>query len=472
MSHYENNMNLLKTKDFSLYSKISLHNTDKEKYIKVLTPSKDYTLKIVSYDYTRQKYIDFFLHSKYNPVREAEKFAKAKWENNKVVLLYGFAFGYHIEAILELLLEDQELYIFEMNLDVFKSALEARDLTKILSHPRIHLIILDDPKELALRLSQLLKEHENLIIYPASLKTIPQKGDNIRFILEDWDIKKTEPDEWKERVTRNYEKNLRLNCPNVGELYGNYKGLPFIIVSAGPSLEKNMNLLKHLEGRAFIFAVGRVLKTLLLEDIEPDMFCIIDPQYEPTYSQISGYEDLNIPLVFHDGAAADTIAKYMGPKYIASDKKEHIKNANHIMDLGGSVATCVMDLSIRLGGNPIVFVGQDLAFTKGQSHAYGSIVNIDVSRRKVKGQNGEFLDTSLGLLSFKHWIENKIKDNPHIEFINATEGGAFIEGCKHMTLQNFIDNYINYSNSFDKRLRKRRLKEEVKIFTSSIQYIN
>ena len=123
----------------------------------MLTPSKDYTLKIVSYDYTRQKYIDFFLHSKYNPVREAEKFAKAKWENNKVVLLYGFAFGYHIEAILELLLEDQELYIFEMNLDVFKSALEARDLTKILSHPRIHLIISDDPKELALRLSQLLK---------------------------------------------------------------------------------------------------------------------------------------------------------------------------------------------------------------------------------------------------------------------------------------------------------------------------
>ena len=110
------------------------------------------------------------------------------------------------------------------------------------------------------------------------------------------------------------------------------------------------------------------------------------------------------------------------------------------MELGGSVAWQSW-LAIRFGGNPIVFVGQDLAFTNGQSHAYGGLVNQDVSRRKVKGQNGEFLDTTLGLLSFKHWIENKIRDNL-VEFINATEGRAYIEGCKHISLQDFIDQYM------------------------------
>ncbi|HOQ17418.1 MAG TPA: DUF115 domain-containing protein [Defluviitaleaceae bacterium] len=471
MIHYEKNILLLKQKDLLLYNKMNLYQSDKEKYIPVMTTSGDMTLKVISYDYTRQKQIDFFLHSKYNPIKEAEKFAKAKYNSNKGIILYGFALGYHIEALMELLSDEQELYIFEMNLDVFKSALEIRDLSKILSHPGLHFIITDNTSDFALKLSRLLEEHKNLIIYPPSLKTIPEEGGNIRFILEDWDIKKTESNEWKERVIYNYERNKRLNCPNVGELFGKYKDLPFVVVSAGPSLEKNVHLLKKLEGRAFIFAVGRVLKILLWKDIEPDMFCIIDPQYGPTYSQIEGYEDLDIPLVFHEYAAADTIAKYRGPKYIASDKKEHIENPGHLMELGGSVATAVVDLAIRFGGNPIVFVGQDLAFTNGQSHAYGGLVNQDVSRRKVKGQNGEFLDTTLGLLSFKHWIENKIRDNPRVEFINATEGGAYIEGCKHMSLQDFIDQYIDFSSPIDKRLRQRKLEEEIKLFTASIEYI-
>ncbi|NLK98687.1 MAG: motility associated factor glycosyltransferase family protein [Epulopiscium sp.] len=316
-----------------------------------------------------------------------------------------------------------------------------------------------------------MKKDVKLIIYPPSLKTIPKGSENIRFILEDWNITKSETDEWRERVDENYERNKALNVPSVGGLYNRYKGLPFIIVSAGPSLEKNIHLLSDLEGRAFIFAVGRTLKTLLWENIEPDMFCIIDPQYEPTYSQISGYENLDIPMVFFESASADTISKYKGPKYIASDKKEHVENPEHIMDLGGSVATAILDLSIRFGGNPIVFVGQDLAFTDGQSHAYGNTVNESTNRRKVKGQNGEWLDTTLGLLSFKHWIENKIKDNPQIEFINATEGGAFIEGCKHMPLQNFIDQYIDYSKPVDQRLRQRKFKEEIKIFTATIEFI-
>jgi len=47
--------------------------------------------------------------------------------------------------------------------------------------------------------------------------------------------------------------------------------------------------------------------------------------------------------------------------------------------------------------------------------------------RRVKGQNGEMLYTSLGLLSYKYWIEKQDTKEKRI-FINATEGGAYIEG--------------------------------------------
>ncbi|WP_341875770.1 motility associated factor glycosyltransferase family protein [Defluviitalea saccharophila] len=472
MDFYKSNMDLLKIKDIHLYNDMNQFILDEKTYKKELTHSKVYTLRISDYDYVRNKNIDFYLHSKYDPIKEAEKFADSQYSEQKEnIIIFGFGLGYHIEAILNKLKGNQELYVFEMNFNIFEAALECRNLSNILSDDKVHLMISDNEKKLALNLGNLLKKDVKLIIYPPSLKTIPKGSENIRFILEDWNITKSETDEWRERVDENYERNKALNVPSVGGLYNRYKGLPFIIVSAGPSLEKNIHLLSDLEGRAFIFAVGRTLKTLLWENIEPDMFCIIDPQYEPTYSQISGYENLDIPMVFFESASADTISKYKGPKYIASDKKEHVENPEHIMDLGGSVATAILDLSIRFGGNPIVFVGQDLAFTDGQSHAYGNTVNESTNRRKVKGQNGEWLDTTLGLLSFKHWIENKIKDNPQIEFINATEGGAFIEGCKHMPLQNFIDQYIDYSKPVDQRLRQRKFKEEIKIFTATIEFI-
>lgn len=59
MIHYEKNMLLLKQKDLLLYNKMNLYQSDKEKYIPVMTTSGDMTLKVISYDYTRQKQIDF-----------------------------------------------------------------------------------------------------------------------------------------------------------------------------------------------------------------------------------------------------------------------------------------------------------------------------------------------------------------------------------------------------------------------------
>ena len=46
-------------KDLLLYNKMNLYQSDKEKYIPVMTTSGDMTLKVISYDYTRQKQIDF-----------------------------------------------------------------------------------------------------------------------------------------------------------------------------------------------------------------------------------------------------------------------------------------------------------------------------------------------------------------------------------------------------------------------------
>lgn len=57
------------------------------------------------------------------------------------------------------------------------------------------------------------------------------------------------------------------------------------------------------------------------------------------------------------------------------------------------------------------------------------------------------LYTSLGLLSYKYWIENRILNEQRI-FINATEGGAYIEGMKHIKLRDVISDYLKESFNF------------------------
>ena len=68
---------------------------------------------------------------------------------------------------------------------------------------------------------------------------------------------------------------------NIGQLYFalqnyNLSNIPCIIVGAGPSLDKNINLLKQAQGKSFIIVVDAALRTALKAGIQPDLVCTVD----------------------------------------------------------------------------------------------------------------------------------------------------------------------------------------------------
>lgn len=408
------------------------------------------TVKVVKDDGWQK--VPIWLHSPYDPIREAELFVTNHEEilkSKRNVLVYGFGFGYHIEALMNRLQSHQTITIVDLNVEIFNVAMTYRDLTKIIQDQRINLIVSDDEIYISNRVLQALQEGAHLILHVPSVKSIPTKHNRLKFVLEDWNVQSKVGQEWQEKLRVNIEQNIKLQDPNVSCFFHQFTKKPFIIVSAGPSLNKNIHLLREIKKRAFIFSVGTALKPLLKQGIEPDMFCIIDP--DPiTYKQIEGIENLNIPFVYLISASSYTVSKYNGPRYVAYNEYSNILNLNRdqLISIGGSVATAVLDLSIKFGGNPIIFVGQDLAFSDNRTHVSGGMygdhpeVKSLPNMRKVKGHNGEWLSTTLGLLSYKHWIENKIQEHPDIRFINATEGGAYIEGCEHMELRKVIDSVL------------------------------
>jgi len=457
MTMLKNNLELLKKRYPEIYNEIKDIHVDSNAYQIIQNNEGQKTLKVTLDLYGENK--SFFLHSKYHPDVEADRFAREQYKPEfSIQILYGFGLGYHVEKIAGLLKPDSMLYVIENNLMVFRSALENMNLCPILENRNVSLIVSKDVGYISEKVKELIDNNldkVSFITHPASLKAIPEENEYFKFVMENWNLKKSITDDYDNTLRNNAKENLKLNSPNVGIFFDKFKDVPIIIVSTGPSLDKNIDLLKEAKGRALIISAGSALRPLLMRNIKPDFFAIIDPQ-DITYNQIKGYENIGIPFIYLVTAASYTVSRYLGPKLVAYYGKYN-NSSEHLVDSGGSVATTILDIAIKMGGNPIILVGQDLAYVDGKNHAqYGSHASIYSpelkNMRRVKGQNGEMLYTSLGLLSYKYWIENRIQKEKRI-FINATEGGAYIEGMKHIKLRDVISDYLKESFDFENKIK-------------------
>lgn len=404
---------------------------------------KNKTIKQTFID-ENKRLVSFYIHSRYNPVEEAAQFADIHEVSKlKHVILYGFGLGYHVKEILNQAEKDIILWVLDLSLEHFYYAIQLNDLSDILKDNRLRVCITSNVTEIALKLDEFLEKKYKLIIYGPSIKGIIN-NDVFKLSMESFITKANSINKYKEITSRNYLINSMRKEQNIASLFGKYSGIPGFVVSAGPSLNKNKKLLYGLSNKYMIISVGSALKALLDDNITPTMLCIIDPT-DLTYNQIEGVENIDVPLIYLDTASSYTVQSFNGPKYVATNCSEHATNPREVIMTGGSVATAVMDILIRMGCNPIVFVGQDLAYDNGNHHAIGNMYGEDEqieptkNMRQQTGQTGELLYTNLGLLSFKKWIEDRIGQCPHIRFINATEGGLFIEGCEHMNLKDCLE---------------------------------
>lgn len=379
------------------------------------------------------------LASKFDPEQEAARWAEDVYdETQEAYMIYGLGFGYHIKALAERIKDTQNIYVIETNIELHNQ-LKSHIDKEMLQSPQVHLLITDSIVKISEFLDGLKGIKIKVVIHETLLKTLPPKQQLLKQTLENYQFRYQTVMGGKHSslVRENYTYYLEREYVNVEEFYGKHKDKPLIIVAGGPSLEKNLQVLKEVDDKVFIFAVGRVLNLLLNQQIRPNMFAMIDPHHELMKEQIIGIEKETIPMTFLNTASYQAVESYKGPKYIAYSMDSEVGTRGRI-ETGGSVATAILDLAIRFGANPILFIGQDLAYTNQFSHVRETANShqIDGTKEyiKVKGINGEYLETNRAMLSFKYFIEDKIRQNPDLTFYNCTEGGAYIQGCIHQKL--------------------------------------
>ena len=229
---------------------------------------------------------------------------------------------------------------------------------------------------------------------------------------------------------------------------------PAILVSAGPSLDKNIADLKLADKKAFIVVVDSALKTMAFNGINYQIGYTID-----ALKPFSVFDDTTVlskPIIATVVSSAEVVKNcnniifdfadgYVIGNSLLKDYSSHDLLAS---ESGGSVSTSAFSFLLMAGFKTIILVGQDLAFTGGVGHAQGFALQETAEQVKqrstctVEGWDGSELSTDHQMKFYLEWFENKIQEiSKKVTVVNATEGGARINGSVLMTLKDAISKY-------------------------------
>ncbi len=406
-----------------------------------------------------------FFHSKDNPVKEARgQFANYAADPTVNICVLGAGLGYHIAELANYIVKENYLIIVEQYLPIFKLAIMHTDLTQILSNKHCMLFVDARPQHIFEALKQ-------QIFQIANNKIVFLKHDTSCLIFRDYysQVESGMRDliHWGKtnfaagvRFRYKYQENIFKNAPyfftrpGIDHIEDEFFSVPAIIVAAGPSLEKNIELLKQAKGRALIISVDTAFKPLLMRGIEPDLVIAIDPHEENFmhFEKVSSEEVKDTRIVLDPQTYFKIPEKYPDKVLIpALNGSVLVGWLNSFakkrcgIDKGMSVAHSAFSLAQMLGCDPVVFVGLDLSFREDATHIKGA-ANFkssasDRKLRKVKGLlGGEVFTDDVFFAYIKHFEVEFSKASCKV--INATEGGAFIGGMEIMPLKRVIDEVL------------------------------
>ena len=410
------------------------------------------------------------LNSLYNGQREIEQWAnQISFDNTHIYMIFGLSNGEQIRYLLKYMNQESRVIIYEPNKELFLTAIEKIDYSDIFYSNKC-LIAVNGINQFQFEdiFSSLVGwSNREFVQYVASIRY-----DSLYFSEYKEFIAMIRDEQEKLLMKRNTElcfasQYFDAVLFNLQYLYQSYSSIDLkdkfpedyigIVVSSGPSLKKNIKLLKKMKNKAFILACDSAVKYLIKEEIVPDAFVNLDVNKKIDFD----YKDIDeCPVFLSLDSSITMIEKVTGKKIFYHAANEYYENIcekfqeeYYIVDTGGSVACNAFDILRMMGCKTIVLVGQDLAFTGDE--LYPGIKRNEVELYKnreleeVEGVNGDTVYTDRVFTRYRRWFEEKIEQyKEEITVIDATEGGAKIKGSTIMTLQEVANTYCKAEYEF------------------------
>ncbi|MBT0826697.1 motility associated factor glycosyltransferase family protein [Campylobacter lari] len=254
-----------------------------------------------------------------------------------------------------------------------------------------------------------------------------------------------------------------LTNPSLKDLLKQRKGKikNAIVVSTGPSLIKQLPLLKEYANKASIICADSAYPILAKHNIKPDYVLMLERSELVSKCFDNDFKEFDKDILF-------VLASLVHKKTIEYLKRNNRKfmlihrglpfaraiNLNDYGYIGGgmSVANMAYELAVKLGHKNIILIGQDLAYDEnGNSHPKDYVHGKESENDRKQGLfitayggNGK-VETNYWWKIFKDIFEKDIvlsKNTLNINTYNATEGGARIEGSIEKSFKDVCEDLL------------------------------
>ncbi|EAI4057112.1 motility associated factor glycosyltransferase family protein [Campylobacter jejuni] len=259
-----------------------------------------------------------------------------------------------------------------------------------------------------------------------------------------------------------------------------------IVVSAGPSLAKQLPLLKAYQDKAVIFCADGALSMLEKEGIVPDYVTNLDFT-DLAMKFFQNKENLKQSIIALECATHPNVARSLKAENCmiilrnkALYQRFNLSDFGYI-DTGTHVSHFSYTLALALGFKNIIMIGQDLAFDeKGNSHSQGFSYGEQFSGEKTVPTLKTQAYAGKGeVLTHITWNDYRIKleylfacNSKEAKFYNATEGGARINFTEELSFKECCEKLLTkFKPKFElpKSLTKNRSDKLLVKFKEKIQ---
>lgn len=411
-----------------------------------------------------------FAHSKYRPAEEATKLVEGLDEGDvPTFVVSGPGLGYVLVALNERF-HNPLLVVCEDDLRLLKAALCLHDFSYAIGHG--HMVLLWSTDKSAIN-EKLMKSNADFLLGVQYVTPPHARRYHVDFhrqmsqLLLDFAATARTQIVTLLRTSRVTLQNIAYNTaaylaqPGIEALAGRARGYPAIVVAAGPSLIRNLDQLPALRERAVIISVQTVFKLLLSVGVEPHFVTSLD-FHEVSAEFFRGVEDVGrCALVAEPKATWHVPDSYPGRRYVEHHATYETLlgdglTPHAMLKPGTTVAHLAFYLAEHLGCDPIIFVGQDLAYSDGLFYLPGSpiesiwapemgrfqtvemkqwerIVRNRPILRTTQGVSGRDVYTDDLLFTYREQFEADFAVCGR-EVIQASEGGVALRGASVASL--------------------------------------
>lgn len=422
------------------------------------------------------------LHSSYNPQKEAFNAVNAaEVQKKSATVFYGFGLGYHLIEWSKIY-KNKKLTVIEPDVERFFAAMSLLDFSPVFEIEKLAfavgcqsdaaIALLEDGKKINLGDEGVCDSFFfDIPIFTAhakdyfeQIKTLVKRNQK-KNAVNAATLKK-----FGKLWSRNSLKNVEQysSKSGIGILKNKAReDLPFLIVGAGPSVQKILPFLEQIKNRCVIVCVETVLQAFLTRGIEPDFLILTDPQFW-AFKHIAALSSKNAfliteisvyPAVFDFDCKEILLCGSQFPIGKYFEQKCGLSENLGDLGTGGSVASCAWNFAEFCGAKEIFTIGLDFSFPQKQTHIKGSsqeqsfhafsrklnsaekqtlktIFSADVFYENSYG--GQKVLTDSRMKMFAWWFESRISNCAETKTYSLSEESLKIPGVDFFPLQDFL----------------------------------